>query len=73
MLLGIPKSAPQPLVIKDRKEAILTAFREAGPQDVVLIAGKGHEDYQIFKDRTEHFSDREIASTLLQEAEVSHA
>ena len=33
--------------------------------DTVLIAGKGHEDYQIFKDRTIHFSDREEACRLL--------
>lgn len=46
--------------IVDRKEAILAALADAQEGDVVVIAGKGHEDYQIFKDRTIHFSDREV-------------
>ncbi len=45
----------------DRREAIAVAFRMARPGDAVLIAGKGHEDYQIFSDRTVHFDDREVA------------
>lgn len=47
--------------IVDRADAIAAAIGEAQPGDVVLIAGKGHEDYQIFADRTIHFSDREVA------------
>jgi UDP-N-acetylmuramoyl-L-alanyl-D-glutamate--2,6-diaminopimelate ligase len=35
------------------------ALSEAGPHDVVLVAGKGHETYQIFGEKTEHFDDRE--------------
>jgi UDP-N-acetylmuramoyl-L-alanyl-D-glutamate--2,6-diaminopimelate ligase len=38
----------------------------AGPGDAVLIAGKGHEDYQIFADRTIHFDDREVAREELK-------
>ena len=45
-------------VILDRSEAIDRAIAEAKHGDVVLIAGKGHEDYQIFKDRTIDFDDR---------------
>lgn len=45
----------------DRRLAILRALASAAPGDSVLIAGKGHEDYQIFADRTVHFDDREIA------------
>ncbi|MBI3549910.1 MAG: UDP-N-acetylmuramoyl-L-alanyl-D-glutamate--2,6-diaminopimelate ligase [Elusimicrobia bacterium] len=48
-------------IIQDRKEAIYHAVREARPGDIVLIAGKGHENYQILKDRTIHFDDRETA------------
>jgi len=44
----------------DRRIAIEKALDKAAPGDVVLIAGKGHEDYQIFKDRTVHFDDFEI-------------
>lgn len=46
-------------VIEDRKQAIRAAFGVAAQGDVVLVAGKGHEDYQIFRDKTVHFSDRE--------------
>lgn len=45
--------------IADRREAINEAIRMAKPDDVVIVAGKGHEDYQIFADRTIHFSDYE--------------
>ena len=45
----------------DRRAAIARAFEQAVPGDAVLIAGKGHEDYQIFADRTIHFDDREVA------------
>ncbi len=47
-------------VIVDRQEAIVKALSIARKGDVVLIAGKGHEDYQIFKDKTIHFDDREV-------------
>ncbi len=47
-------------VIEDRKKAIFDALEMSGDGDIVLIAGKGHEDYQEFKDRKIHFSDQEI-------------
>ncbi len=53
------------LKITDRQEAIFKAVEMAEPGDLVLIAGKGHEDYQIFKDKTVHFSDREEALKAL--------
>ncbi len=45
--------------IKERTEAIESACKDAKSGDVVLVAGKGHETYQIFKDKTIHFSDME--------------
>ncbi len=45
----------------DRRAAIALALSMARTGDAVLIAGKGHEDYQIFADRTVHFDDREVA------------
>ena len=45
----------------DRHRAIARAIELAEPGDSILIAGKGHEDYQIFADRTIHFDDREVA------------
>ncbi len=53
------------LVLPDRREAIEKAIRAAGPGDVVVIAGKGHEDYQIIGDRRLHFDDREEAAVVL--------
>ncbi len=49
----------------DRALAIEKAIDAAKPGDIVLIAGKGHEDYQIFKDRTIHFDDCEQASEAI--------
>ena len=54
-------------VIVDRREAIFGAIAEAKAGDVVIIAGKGHEDYQILKDETIHFDDREVAREALKE------
>lgn len=51
----------------DRRQAIAQAIAMAQPGDVVIIAGKGHEDYQIFRDRTIHFDDREAAREILRE------
>ena len=49
------------LVIPDRREAIAAAIRAAEPGDVVVLAGKGHEDYQIIGTEKTHFDDREVA------------
>jgi len=53
-------------VILDRKQAIAEALRRACPGSVVLIAGKGHEDYQVFRDRVVPFREREILADLLK-------
>lgn len=50
----------------DRQTAIETALTSAQPGDVLIIAGKGHETYQIFKDQTLHFDDREVARHWLE-------
>ena len=54
-------------VIVDRREAIHKAIKEASAGDVVIIAGKGHEDYQILKEEAIHFDDREVAREALKE------
>ena len=46
--------------LADRREAIEYALAQAEAEDVILIAGKGHENYQILKDRTIHFDDKEV-------------
>jgi UDP-N-acetylmuramoyl-L-alanyl-D-glutamate--2,6-diaminopimelate ligase len=54
------------IVQPDRAQAIEQALQLAKPNDIVLIAGKGHEDYQIIGGETRHFSDREVVSELLR-------
>ncbi len=54
----------------DRREAITRAIRLAQPRDIVLIAGKGHEKYQEFADRTIPFDDTEVAIRALEENPV---
>lgn len=56
----------------DRSEAIKGAILSAADQDTVLLAGKGHENYQIFKDVTIPFSDREEARRWITERETRH-
>ena len=53
------------LSITDRREAIRTAAALAQPGDVILIAGKGHEDYQEIKGVKHHFDDREVVKEFL--------
>lgn len=55
------------IVVPDRKNAIYRAVKMAMPEDIVLIAGKGHEDYQILGQETIHFDDREIAMEALKD------
>ncbi|MBD2069932.1 UDP-N-acetylmuramoyl-L-alanyl-D-glutamate--2,6-diaminopimelate ligase [Leptolyngbya sp. FACHB-671] len=66
ILTGIPDTV-EPLVIGDRAEAIRTAILQAKAGDGVLIAGKGHEDYQILGTEKVHFDDREQARAALTE------
>ncbi len=54
------------LVITDRKEAIKTAVMLAEPGDIVLVAGKGHENYQEIKGVRHHFDDREVIMEIFK-------
>ncbi|MEP7269988.1 MAG: UDP-N-acetylmuramoyl-L-alanyl-D-glutamate--2,6-diaminopimelate ligase [Acidobacteriota bacterium] len=54
-------------LIADRRAAILRAITQAAPADVVLLAGKGHETYQILSTGKVHFDDREVAREALAE------
>jgi len=58
---GLAPTASEHHTEVDRRAAIAFAVGLARAGDAVLIAGKGHEDYQIFSDRTVHFDDREVA------------
>ena len=62
---GFPKNFDKYSAIVDRKQAIKHALKMARPGDIVLIAGKGHESCQIFKDNTIDFDDRKVAADAL--------
>ena len=54
------------MIEPDRERAIRSAIESAGPGDIVLLAGKGHETYQTLKDKTIPFDDREVARKILR-------
>lgn len=65
ILTGINKD--NYLIIENRREAIKKAMEIAKKDDVIVVAGKGHEDYQILRDKTIHFDEREIIGELINE------
>lgn len=69
ILVGIDETNCEYKVIENRFEAIEYALDNAKIDDIILLAGKGHETYQILKDRTIVFDEREIVSKLIDPAE----
>jgi UDP-N-acetylmuramoyl-L-alanyl-D-glutamate--2,6-diaminopimelate ligase len=67
ILSGVRQGSAEHMVEIDRRKAIESALAQARKGDFVLVAGKGHETYQIFKDRTIHFDDREVVREFLEE------
>ena len=51
--------------MRTAEQAIQQALDLARPTDIIVVAGKGHEDYQILKDRTIHFDDREVVQAYI--------
>ena len=64
ILKGISKS--NYVVEENRREAIFKAIKEGKRDDVIVIAGKGHEDYQILKDKVIDFDERQVIKELLE-------
>src|SRR5690606_12098649 len=62
---GLLKARRAPIIEVDRHTAIEQAILTAAPGAAVLIAGKGHEDYQLIGDQVLHFDDREEARSAL--------
>jgi UDP-N-acetylmuramoyl-L-alanyl-D-glutamate--2,6-diaminopimelate ligase len=67
IIVGLQKTAGKYLIEPDREKAIGMAMDEARSGDIVLLAGKGHENYQILADRTFEFDDREMARRALRD------
>ncbi|HYZ86795.1 MAG TPA: UDP-N-acetylmuramoyl-L-alanyl-D-glutamate--2,6-diaminopimelate ligase [Bryobacteraceae bacterium] len=66
-LVGLRRHDTEHLIEPDRATAIRRAIERAQPGDVVILAGKGHETYQVLKDRTISFDDREVARSVLRQ------
>ena len=62
---GLPEGCPH-VVIENRIEAIAWAMKNAQPQDTILLAGKGHETYQILKTGSIHLDEREVIADVLK-------
>jgi UDP-N-acetylmuramoyl-L-alanyl-D-glutamate--2,6-diaminopimelate ligase len=63
--IGLARAGRPYLKIVDRRQAIYSALKQARPGDIVIIAGKGHETYQIIGEQRQHFDDREVARSAL--------
>ncbi len=61
------KMRAKSLFLADRREAIRTAMMTAPEGAVILVAGKGHEDYQIIGHTKFHFDDREVVREIFKE------
>jgi UDP-N-acetylmuramoyl-L-alanyl-D-glutamate--2,6-diaminopimelate ligase len=66
-LVGLRRFDTPHAIEPDRAKAIRAALGEARAGDIVILAGKGHETYQVLKDRVIHFDDREVARDVLRE------
>ena len=66
-LVGVNRFDTPHLLEPDRAKAIRLILESAHAGDIVILAGKGHETCQVFRDRTIHFDDREVARTALAE------
>ena len=63
---GIKKTKGEYKILQNRKKAIEFAIRRARKNDIVVIAGKGHETYQEINGVKNHFDDREVAAEILK-------
>ena len=74
IVAGVPDDMRDAIVVEpDRAKAIEHIVSSAQSGDVVVIAGKGHEDYQIIGTTKHHFDDREIAAAVLSDASTTHS
>ena len=64
---GIKRTQGKYITIIDRTEAIKYAIENAKQGDIIILAGKGHETYQTFKDKTIHYDEREVVREILSQ------
>lgn len=69
ILIGVERDKDNYIVVEDRKEAIRKSIDIAKEGDIILIAGKGHENYQIIKDEMIEFDDKQVAKEILDSIE----
>ena len=67
ILVGIKKADGEYVTIEDRKEAIAYALLNAKEGDIIVLAGKGHEDYQIIRGKKLHMDERELIQEIIKE------
>lgn len=65
ILPGVERTGCSYMVIEDRREAIKYALINAQKDDIIILAGKGHEEYQELKNETIHFNEKEIVAEIL--------
>jgi UDP-N-acetylmuramoyl-L-alanyl-D-glutamate--2,6-diaminopimelate ligase len=65
-MVGLQRTSAKALIEPDRWRGIEIAIEQARPGDIVLVAGKGHEAVQVFKDKTVPFDDREAVRNVLR-------
>lgn len=70
ILSGLSETSREYIVEPDRRKAIEYAISTAVAGDFVIIAGKGHENYQIFQDQTIHFDDVEVATEVVEDLDI---
>ena len=66
ILEGLKGTTTEYIEIDERREAIFWAIQNARPKDTIVLAGKGHEDYQILRDGKIHFDEREVVAEALE-------
>ena len=69
--IGMAKTDGEYIDIIDRKEAIRYAIMNAQEGDVIILAGKGHEDYQEINGKKYHMDERDLIKEILEEEDVS--
>ena len=67
---GLQKTKGKYIVIPNRRDAIRYCMETAQKGDIIVLAGKGHEDYQIIKGKTFHFDEREVVADILKERKL---